>query len=128
MCITCVLYLQRPEEGHHISDVELELAVSHTVWMLKNSGPQGEQYVLLTVEPSFLSVKKIPLAYNWFFLNFSCGAQTHYIHYSSLTSTIPPLPSARIKGMLYHAQCHRILSYIYLHIGDTTTLLQLSVS
>lgn len=126
-CITCVLYLQRPEEGHHISDVELELAVSHTVWMLKNSGPRGEQYVLLTVEPSFLFVKKIPLAYNWFFLNFPGGTQTHYIHYSSLTSTIPPSPSARIKGMTYMPSAIGFYP-IYLHIGNTATLLQLSVS
>lgn len=55
--------------------------------------------MLLTAEPSFLFVKKIPLAYNWFFLNFPCGAQSHYIHYSSLNSSIPLSPSARIKGM-----------------------------
>lgn len=105
--------LAEARSGQHISDVELEAAVSHTCGCWKtNSGPQAEQDVLLTAEPPFLFVKKIPLAYNWFFLNFPRGAHTHYIHHGSLISPTPPSPSARIKGMPYHAQCNRILSYI----------------
>lgn len=76
---------------------------------------------------SLLLAKKIPLACNWLVPNFPRGVRIHYIHYNSLIFTIPTLPSTRIKGTSYHAQCHRILSYICLHIRDTTTLLKVSV-
>lgn len=120
--------LAESRRGHHSTWIlnYWWLVVSHTMWILRNkvrSSLNGSTASLALF--SFLLVKKIPFACNELFFNFSCGIKAHY---NSLMSTIPTLPSARTKGMLYHAQCNVIVPQVCCASGITTILLQVSVT